>query len=161
MVVERFTSDWGLALYSRRRINARGPPVSMQNLRRLHFWLGALGIVGFLLTGQFMDKVYNHLQGLPNDVRMLFRSSHIYFLLASVANLSLGLHLQTFTDSVKRFLQYIVSAIFLVAPFVLLAGFFTEPHMDDLWRPYSRLALYGLFGAGLIMIVMEIFGESD
>ncbi|MEM7281115.1 MAG: hypothetical protein AAF438_05765 [Pseudomonadota bacterium] len=130
-------------------------------MRRLHFWLGVSGIVAFLLTGQYMDKVYDHLEGLPNDVRMLFRSSHIYLLLVSVANLVLGLHLQRFSDSVKRVLQYIVSAILLVTPFVLLAGFFAEPHMDDLMRPYSRTALYGLFGAGITMIIMEIFGDSD
>ncbi len=134
---------------------------AMERLRGIHFWFGFVGIVIFLLTGQYMDKVYNHLAGMPNDVRMLFRSSHIYLLLVSVANLALGLHLRRFTDSVKRVLQYGVSAVLLITPFLILAGFFWEPHMEELLRPYTRPALYALFGAGIAMMIMEIFGEND
>ena len=133
----------------------------MESLRRLHFWLGLAGVVTFLWTGQYMDRVHGHLEGMPNDVRMLFRSSHIYFLLVSVTNLTLGLYLRRFSSSIKRVLQYGVSVVLLISPFLILAGFFTEPQMDDLFRPYTRPALYGLFGASIAMIVMEVFGGND
>jgi len=123
----------------------------MTLIKRLHFVAGFSGVIIFLLTGQYMHQQHDHLQGMPNDVRMLFRSAHIYFLLASIINLTAGLYWFQFPQRHKVILQYIASAFLLVAPFFLLLGFFTEPHMTDLVRPYSRIGLYALFGAGVVL----------
>ena len=61
----------------------------MTKLNRFHFWLGITGTLLFILTGQYMDKVHNHLQKMADGPRMLYRSAHIYLLLAAVVNLAL------------------------------------------------------------------------
>jgi len=114
-------------------------------VKRYHFWVGFLGVIAFLLTGQVMDRAYDHLQGMPNETRMLFRSTHIYILLASMINLVLGVYLSPPDQKHKIVLQASASILVLAAPCLLLLAFFTEPQMADLARPFSRLALYSLF----------------
>lgn len=107
-----------------------------------------------------MYHVYDHLQGMPADTRMLFRSAHIYYLLSSIINLVLGVYLFQFQQRHRMILQYIASIFILVSPFFLLAGFFTEPHMSDLARPYSRVGLYALFGAAIIFSYLGLVNEK-
>lgn len=132
----------------------------MSELRRIHFWVGFLGIIIFLLTGQYMYHVHDHLKGMQNETRMLFRSAHIYFLLSSLINLVLGVYLVPFQQRHRAILQYIASILLLVSPFFLLAGFFTEPHMSDLARPYSRVGLYALFGSSFVFLYLGLINEK-
>ena len=53
-------------------------------LRSLHLVAGILGLLLFVLQGQYMDHVHDHLAGMEDGPRMMFRSSHIYLLLASL-----------------------------------------------------------------------------
>ncbi|HVK08649.1 MAG TPA: hypothetical protein VM597_07715, partial [Gemmataceae bacterium] len=62
-------------------------------MRRLHLALGLLGVVGFLSTGQYMDRIHDHLRGMDDARRLLFRSTHLYLLFGSLLNLALGLSL--------------------------------------------------------------------
>ena len=61
-------------------------------LRRIHLVVGLAGVVLFLGTGQYMDRVHDHLRGMEDVRRMLFRSAHIYLLWSSLLNLALGLY---------------------------------------------------------------------
>ncbi len=103
-----------------------------------------------MLTGQVMDRTYNHLQGMPNETRMLFRSTHIYILLASLINLVLGVYMSPPGQKHKIVLQAAASLLILASPCLLLLAFFTEPQMADLARPFSRLALYSLFASAMV-----------
>ena len=63
-----------------------------KKLKLLNFIFGFVGIILFLIQGQYMDINYNHLKGMEDGPRMLFRSAHIYFLLASIINLCIGIY---------------------------------------------------------------------
>ena len=52
-------------------------------MRRFHLGAGLLGVLAFLATGQY----HEHLRGMDDAQRLLFRSAHIYLLLASLLNL--------------------------------------------------------------------------
>jgi len=129
-------------------------------IKTLHFWIGLLGVLVFILTGQYMDHEYNHLSDMSDGPRMLFRSGHIYFLLASVINLVLGVYWVRATSQVSRLIQILISVIVFLSPFLLIVGFFTEPHMHDLLRPYSRLGLYGIFAAAILLVLQSIFDHK-
>jgi hypothetical protein len=118
-------------------------------LKRLHLVVGILGIVAFLLTGQYMDRFHGHLVGMPNEQRLLFRSTHIYLLLASAINIPLGLYFQWPAGRLRRAMIAIGSVLLVAAPFILLIGFAREPWMTELARPLSRPALYGVL-AGIV-----------
>ena len=59
-------------------------------MKRFHLFFGLAIIVVFLLTGQYMDRRLDHLMYLADGPRMLFRTRHIYILMAGLLNLSLG-----------------------------------------------------------------------
>lgn len=131
------------------------PPVSDDThkalrIRRVHFWYGIAGVVIFLLTGQYMHHVYDHLQDMPDAPRMLFRSAHIYFLLASILNLVMGLYFQPAEGRIWPRVQSVMSALLIVAPVLLLVGFFIEPFLSQLRRPYTDLGIEALFAAALL-----------
>ncbi len=63
-------------------------------MKRFHLIFGIAALFVFILSGQYMDKVYGHLRGMADAPRMLFRSRHIYILFASLLNLSLGTYLK-------------------------------------------------------------------
>ncbi len=58
----------------------------------LHLLFGILGLVAFLFTGQFMDRRLDHLVGMPDGPRALYRSGHIYILFSALLNLLLVLY---------------------------------------------------------------------
>lgn len=125
-------------------------------LQKLHYWIGALGIAVFLLTGQYMDIYHNHLVDMADAPRMIYRSSHIYLLMASVINLAVALNFSPHKNGFGQKLQLIMSILVIVSPVLLLTGFFVEPSLSAFNRPYSRLALYALFGAGMLMTVLSV-----
>ena len=104
-------------------------------LRKTHLIVGILGLILFVLQGQYMDLALAHLVGMEDAPRMLFRSSHIYLLLAALLNVVLGVYMRGNIRFLIPELQLVVSSIVLVAPFALLAGFFLEPHLADFMRP--------------------------
>ena len=125
-------------------------------IRRVHFWYGVAGVVIFLLTGQYMHFGYDHLRDMPDAPRMLFRSAHIYFLLASILNVFVGVYFQPASGKVWPRMQSVVSALLLVAPVLLLIGFFREPFLSQLNRPYTSLGIEGLFVAAVLMVVLGL-----
>ena len=117
-----------------------------------------LGLIAFVLQGQYMDLVHDHLAGMADAPRMLFRSSHIYLLLAAVLNIVMGIYLRSNIPFLIAELQVVISFIVIVAPIALIAGFFTEPFLADFLRPYTRPALYALFGVGVTLSLVGLFG---
>lgn len=129
-------------------------------LKRLHFWLGITGILVFLLTGQYMSLYHNHLQDVADGPRMLYRSAHIYILLTSIINLVIGVYMKP--DQITRFilLQYVISLILFFSPLVILIGFYLEPQLTDLARPYTRTALFALFGVAIFLVIIGLMNRN-
>jgi hypothetical protein len=117
---------------------------------RLHLVVGLVALVAFLASGQYMALGHDHLRGLDDTTRMLFRSTHIYLLFAALLNLALGLYLTVDPPGWRRGLQRGGSALLLVAPLLLGVAFLTEPWLSGLDRPYTQPAIIGsLVGIGL------------
>lgn len=118
-------------------------------MRWLHLVVGIVGVLGFLATGQYMDHVHDHLRGMDDARRLLFRSRHIYLLFGALVNLALGLHLRP-ARGWRWWLQTPGSLLVLSSPFLATAAFFIEPWLTDLSRPYTRPATYACL-AGLVL----------
>jgi hypothetical protein len=119
-------------------------------MRRLHLITGLVGVAAFLASGLYMHLGYDHLRGMDDARRLLFRSTHIYLLFASLLNLALGLYRLPQPTGWRRWLQAAGSVLVLAAPPLLAAGFLTEPWLTELARPYSRPAIYGSL-AGMLL----------
>ena len=59
-------------------------------MKKFHLVFGVLVIIVFVLTGQYMDRYHEHLRGMADGPRMLFRSRHIFILLSGLLHLGLG-----------------------------------------------------------------------
>ena len=89
---------------------------------------------------------YVHNRQLPDGMRMLYRSRHIYLLLAGLLNLVIGIYFNQWRPGWRRKLQIVGSLLVVLAPCLLLAGFFYEPNKGP---EQTILAPLGIFAVAL------------
>lgn len=122
--------------------------------RNFHLLIGGLGLLLFALQGQFMARVLG-VADLPDAARMMYRSAHIYLLLASVGNVVAG-YLMT-PATVVSILQRLMSAVLLLAPGLFIWSFFTESTIASLERPVAAVGLYLVFGAATLLVLDDVY----
>ena len=127
-------------------------------MKRIHFVFGLVLVLVFLLTGQYMEYVHN--RTLPDGVRVLYRSRHIYLLLNALINIALGLYVQYAPSGWRRSLEIIGSVLIIVAPAFLLAGFFYEPSRG---ANQTIIAPYGIFATaiGILLHLLSAIRKRD
>jgi hypothetical protein len=120
-------------------------------MKRLHLICGVLVVLVFLLTGQYMDFQAPPVRELADEgTRMMFRSRHIYLLLAGLVNLGVGLYFTYHRARWRKTLQVAGSALILLAPLLMTAAFFYEPTLRGLKRPFTLPGIVSLF-AGVFL----------
>ena len=119
-------------------------------MKLLHLVVGAVALVAFLLTGQYMDYLDIRSGAAGEGARMMFRSRHIYLLLAGLVNLGVGAYFVRREGRWRTTLQTIASAFVLVSPALLLAAFFSEPQQPGLQRHFTLPAVV-LLSAGTLL----------
>ena len=126
-------------------------------LGKIHLIFGILVVIIFLLTGQYMDKNFNHLKDMELMNRALFRAGHLYILLFGLINAALGSHLKLSIITWINLIQKFGSLVVFGATILVIYGFFTELPTNDIERPLTRFSLYLiLFGVsthGLISLI--------
>ena len=127
----------------------------MRRANLFHVVFGLLVVITFVLTGQYMDRLHEHLRGMADGQRMLYRSRHIYILLAGLLNLGLGTYLQLRPARWQRVLQLLGSVLIVAATCMLVAAFFREPPLADL--QHTPLSYWGLH-AILAGTLLHLFG---
>jgi hypothetical protein len=110
-------------------------------MKRLHLWVGAVALFVFLLTGQYMDYLEVRTNALGETARVMFRSRHIYLLLAALVNLGLGAYFSYRERGWRRGLQLLGSALVILAPALMVAAFFSEPTEPGLKRHFTLPAV--------------------
>jgi hypothetical protein len=123
-------------------------------MRNCHLFIGGLGLILFALQGQYMQWIIG-VADLPDGPRMMYRSAHIYFLLASVANVTIGYFM---TPSLGlNHLQRLCSVLLLISGPLLIWSFFTESTDVTLERPIAKAVLYSVFGAAALLVTDELY----
>lgn len=108
----------------------------------------------FVLTGQYMDRVLHHLQGMPDGPRMLYRSRHIYILLTALLHLGIGSYIQYQADTLRRMLQWFGSMLITIAALLFLVAFFYEPSLSGLYAPVTKKGIY-LIAVGVLLHLLS------
>jgi len=128
---------------------------------RPHALLTLAGIsflIIFSVQGQYMAFFMGGLQDMPDGQRMLLRSAHIYAMLCALPTIVLGLYLPR--GRALRWYEWIATAMFLVAPIIMLIGFFTESNqVDTLERPMIRVTLILMFFAIAALPLVHAMAE--
>ena len=129
-------------------------------MKRFHLILGFSLLVIFLLTGQYMDRFYDHLRGMPDGPRMLFRSRHIYILFSGLLHLTIGNYFTYRLDTLRRTLQLLGSLLITVASVLFIMAFFQEPHLTNLYTPLSRKGIF-ISVAGVALHLLSSLGARN
>src|SRR5215216_5363414 len=102
------------------------PTLALHAVKLLHLLVGAFVLLIFLLTGQYMDYLDVRSGALGETARVMFRSRHIYLLLAGLVNLGVGSYFGYRERGWRRGLQLLGSALVVAAPVLMVAAFFAE-----------------------------------
>jgi len=113
-------------------------------------------VVAFLLTGQYMDKFHNHLVGVADGPRLLYRTRHIFILLAGLLNLGIGAYFTYRLLPWQRAMQLLGSLLIFVASLLFLIAFFYEPGLRDLHTPLSHWGTYTIATGAVLHVVSGV-----
>jgi hypothetical protein len=116
--------------------------------------------MAFLLTGQYMDKYYNHMDGVPDGTRLLYRTRHIFILLAGLVNLGIAAYFIFRPQLGRKILQLLGSALILIASLLFIAAFFYEPGLSNLHTPLSHWGTYTIT-AGIFLHLLSGVGQKN
>lgn len=119
-------------------------------MKRFHLIFGFVVIIIFIFTGQYMDKFLQHLDGMADGPRMMYRTRHIYILLSGLLNLGIGAYFSYRATCWRRLLQFAGSALILAATALFITGFFWEPKLAGLETPWSGQGVY-LIACGTLL----------
>ena len=125
-------------------------------MKKVHLIFGILVVVGFLLTGQYMDKFHNHLAGVPDGPRLLYRTRHIFILLAGLLNLGIGAYFTYRIQTWRRTMQLLGSLLIFVASFLFVIAFFYEPNLSDLHTPLTHWGTYTIATGAVFHVVSGV-----
>jgi hypothetical protein len=129
-------------------------------MKKIHLIFGVFVVVAFLLTGQYMDKLYNHMVGVPDAQRLLFRTRHIFILLAGLLNLGIGAYFTYRVEKWRRTVQLLGSLLIIAASFLFVIAFFYEPKLNDLHTPLSHWGTYTI-AVGALLHVISGLGQDQ
>jgi hypothetical protein len=110
-------------------------------LRNWHLAVGLAGVVAFLGTGGYMRAGFPDLYAANEVLRYLYRSNHVYVLLASLVNVALGVHLTPVAPGWRATVSRVGSLLALASPAVLCLAFFVEAPVAS---PQRVLTLVGV-----------------
>lgn len=128
-------------------------------MKRFHLIFGLVVLVVFLLTGQYMHWYHAHLAYTPDGPRMLYRTRHIFILLSGLLHLGIGTYFSYRTQTWRRVLQYVGSALITIAPVLFTIGFFYEPHLQGLYAPFSKKGIIMIAVGALLHVVSGVREE--
>lgn len=118
-----------------------------------HLIFGLLLFVVFAVTGKFMRVDFPDKDVIPQDLRLLMRSRHIYILFSALIHLVLGTYLTMSTDMRIKLLQYAGSFLLTVSSVFLVWAFVTETYSLQHFSDISRNGIYtALAGVGLHLL---------
>ena len=126
-------------------------------MKRFHLIFGLLAVIVFLLTGKYMDLYLEHLEGMPDGPRMLYRTRHIFILLAGLLNLGIGTYFRPRALKERLIMQVLGSGFIVLATLLFFVGFVYEPKLANLHTPYSHWGMYAIL-AGTVLHLLSGLG---
>ncbi len=90
---------------------------------------------------------------IPQDLRLLMRSRHIYILLSSLIHICLGVYLQM-RPNWRKFVQIFGSVLLFAGSILFVWAFVYETYTTKMFSEVSRYALYATLGG----TVFHLFG---
>ena len=129
---------------------------------RAHHFVGIVFFALFLLTGAYMLLNFPGLYSGREEIRMMYRATHIYILMSSLVNLMAGNYLLNSTQSKFLILKKYSSSLIMLAPVLFLVAFIYEPADYLIERPVSFWGVVVLVGGVIVhsLLNMKWFNKN-
>src|SRR5215216_2438433 len=88
---------------------------SSTGMNWLHLAIGSLMFIIFVTTGKFMRIDFPDKDAIPQELRLLMRSRHIYILFAALMHLCLGVYVQLRPILLQKIIQITASSVLTLA----------------------------------------------
>ena len=119
-------------------------------MKWFHLIFGVILFFVFTTTGSYMRADFPDKEAIPQELRLLMRSRHIYILFSALIHLALGAYFQTRQRVPARILQYSGSAFLIASSVLFVWAFITETYTLQHFSDISRYGIYtSLAGVGL------------
>ena len=119
----------------------------------LHLAIGIVMFIIFVTTGKFMRIDFPDKEAIPQELRLLMRSRHIYILFSALIHLALAAYMTPRSRTPAKVLQYAGSAFLIAASGLLVWAFVTETYTLQHFSDISRNGIYlSLAGVGLHLL---------
>ena len=118
-----------------------------------HLIFGFAMFIVFVTTGKYMRVDFPDKDAIPQELRLLMRSRHIYILFSAFIHLMLGVYLQIRPQLWRRVFQFGGSAVLVASSVVLVWAWYVETYQLQHFSDLSREGIYlSLTGVGLHVI---------
>ena len=124
--------------------------------KRAHQMVGLLVVILFLLTGQFLEIYYPHIEELDQGTRMMLRSRHIYILMAGLINVGVGAYFSPRTRRPHRILQVVGSILIIAGALLSVVAFFYEPQLPNMKRTFTLPVMLSLLAGSLLHLLSGV-----
>ncbi|HKP70460.1 MAG TPA: hypothetical protein VJV05_14325 [Pyrinomonadaceae bacterium] len=122
-------------------------------MKWVHLTFGLLLFIVFTTTGSYMRADFPDKDAIPQELRLLMRSRHIYILFSALIHLSLGVYMQLRPEVGRKILQIAGSAFLFLSSGLLVWAFVVETYSLQHFSDLSRYGIYtSLAGVGLHLL---------
>ena len=122
-------------------------------MKWFHVAAGILVFIAFTITGKYMRIDFPDKDVIPQDLRILMRSRHIYIFFSSLVHLVIGVYLVLRPTVLQRVLQITGSILLTVASGLLIRAWYLETYDLEHFSDASRMGIYTMLaGAGFHVI---------
>jgi len=128
-------------------------------MRRIHLFTGVILFVVFLVTGHFMRADFPDKDIIPQELRLLMRSRHIYILYCGFLHILLGVYVQM-QPGWRRWLQYFGSGLLYLSGGLLVWAFIAETYTFAHFSEISRFGIYTSLAGVALHLIGGIGGQN-
>jgi hypothetical protein len=121
-----------------------------------HFAIGIIFFALFLITGAYMIFNFPGLYDGREEIRMMYRATHIYILMSALLNLITGSYLLQSDNLNFLILKKMASLLILLAPVLFFFAFIFEPPEYLVERPISYWGVVFLLVGVMLHALLNI-----
>ena len=122
-------------------------------MKWVHLVFGIVLFFVFTTTGEYMRADFPDKDAIPQELRVLMRSRHIYILFSALIHMALGIYLQMRPETGRKILQSAGSVSLFVASGLLVWAFVVETYSIKGFSDFSRFGIYtSAIGLGLHLL---------
>jgi hypothetical protein len=133
----------------------------MRALKAIHILVGIVGLMAFVLTGQYLAIFLKGMADMPDAPRLLYRTSHLYLMWGSLINLIVGNYFALAATRGARFVQLVSSILLISSPALMLAGFFIESPTGSLDRVLTGWGNYFALAGAILHVAVNLKSGRD